>query len=460
MANPPKSELPSRHVTEGTHNALHRVFYYAMGLDSNAIHQPFVGVVMAWDEIADPQNRMNEIAKNVSSGVWKGGGTPRQFATISGHRGAHGESYSLLGRELIADSVELTVRGHSYDGLVGIAATSSALAALAIAMCRLDIPSVVVPVVPENGPDRPVRNDVIAMANALTTLGFVVLPDEDKGESSQSAVRARFSGERVMARLQSGETPRESAQRIDVIAAAREAAVARANPEILLHILSIAQEAGITIDLEDLRQVVESVACSPEVSFREGDCGVTRVLTGNLAPAGSLATGTSRSIRVKGSAKVFESEFEAVQFIGADLWRDEVLVVRGQGPRGGNACTHLGAIARLLEAWVLPCRMVITDGILPRLGLHVGVSLVGPEPIDFGPLGLVQDGDLIEADLDAGSVELQVDPDILKLRTGEPPQLSDSDVGLWKLTTTIGRANAGALAHPGARNERTRYADL
>src|SRR5262247_840848 len=141
-----KAKLPSRHVTEGPERAPHRAFYYAMGLTREQIHQPFVGVASCWNEAAPCNIALMRQAQAVKKGVAAGGGTPREFCTITvtdgiamGHDGMRS---SLPSREVIADSVELTMRGHAYDGLVGLAGCDKSLPGMMMAMCRLNVPSI------------------------------------------------------------------------------------------------------------------------------------------------------------------------------------------------------------------------------------------------------------------------------------------------------------------------------
>ena len=141
-----KSKLPSRHVSVGPKSAPHRAFYYAMGLGAAEIAQPFVGVVTTWNEAAPCNIELSRQAQAVKAGVRAAGGTPREFTTITvtdgiamGHAGMKA---SLVSREVIADSVELTMRGHCYDGLVGLAGCDKSLPGLMMAMLRLNVPSV------------------------------------------------------------------------------------------------------------------------------------------------------------------------------------------------------------------------------------------------------------------------------------------------------------------------------
>lgn len=141
-----KSKLPSRHVTMGPARAPHRSYYYAMGLGTREIEAPFVGVASCWNQAAPCNTALMRQAHAVSAGVQAAGATPREFCTITvtdgiamGHEGMRS---SLVSREVIADSVELTMRGHGYDALVGIAGCDKSLPGMMMAMLRLNVPSV------------------------------------------------------------------------------------------------------------------------------------------------------------------------------------------------------------------------------------------------------------------------------------------------------------------------------
>ena len=141
-----KRKLPSRHVSYGPERAPHRSYYYAMGLTSEEISRPFIGVATTWNEAAPCNIALGRQAQAVKRGVNAAGGMPREFTTITvtdgiamGHAGMKS---SLVSREVIADSVELTVRGHCYDALVGLAGCDKSLPGLMMAMVRLNVPSV------------------------------------------------------------------------------------------------------------------------------------------------------------------------------------------------------------------------------------------------------------------------------------------------------------------------------
>jgi dihydroxy-acid dehydratase len=141
-----KARLPSRHVTVGPDRAPHRSYYYAMGLTEDEINQPLVGVATCWNEAAPCNIALSRQAQSAKKGVSEAGGTPREFTTITvtdgiamGHQGMKS---SLVSRDLIADSVELTMRGHCYDALVGLAGCDKSLPGMMMAMLRLNVPSV------------------------------------------------------------------------------------------------------------------------------------------------------------------------------------------------------------------------------------------------------------------------------------------------------------------------------
>src|ERR1700758_2478327 len=148
MAHPTfdKATLPSRYVTESTSRAPHRSYLYDMGLTREQIHQTLIGVASCWNEAAPRNIALMRQAQAVKKGVAAAGGTPREFCTITvtdgiamGHEGMKS---SLVSREVIADSVELTMRGHCYDALVGIAGCDKSLPGMMMSMLRLNVPSV------------------------------------------------------------------------------------------------------------------------------------------------------------------------------------------------------------------------------------------------------------------------------------------------------------------------------
>jgi len=140
------SKLPSRHVRLGSQKAPHRSYYYAMGLDEDDIDKPFIGVATCWNESAPCNISLMRQSKSVKKGIIKEGGTPREFTTITvtdgiamGHQGMKS---SLVSREIISDSIEVSMRGHCYDAFVGVAGCDKSLPGMMMAMLRLNVPSV------------------------------------------------------------------------------------------------------------------------------------------------------------------------------------------------------------------------------------------------------------------------------------------------------------------------------
>ena len=187
-----KSKLPSRHATVGPGRAPHRSYYYAMGLKKEEIAAPFVGVATAWNEAAPCNIALSRQAQSVKIGVKDGGGTPREFTTITvtdgiamGHQGMKS---SLVSRETIADSVELTVRGHAYDALVTLAGCDKTLPGMMMAMLRLNIPSVFMyggSILPGNFRGKEVT--VLSLFEAVGQHGAGNMSDADLDELEQVA---------------------------------------------------------------------------------------------------------------------------------------------------------------------------------------------------------------------------------------------------------------------------------
>jgi dihydroxy-acid dehydratase len=296
-----KSKLPSRHVTEGPARAPHRSYYYAMGLTSAQIHQPFIGVASCWNEAAPCNIALMRQAQAVKKGVAAAGGTPREFCTITvtdgiamGHDGMKS---SLPSREVIADSVELTMRGHCYDALVGIAGCDKSLPGMMMAMCRLNVPSVFVyggSILPGTFKGQPVTVQDVFEAVGKFSVGDMSKDDLDVLERnacpSAGACGAQFTantmatvseaiglalpyssgapapyeirdalcsaaGERVMELIRSGLRPRDIVTKEALENAAAVVAASGGSTNAALHLPAIAHECGIKLDLFDVAAV-------------------------------------------------------------------------------------------------------------------------------------------------------------------------------------------------------------
>ncbi|MBB3972270.1 dihydroxy-acid dehydratase [Hansschlegelia beijingensis] len=296
-----KSKLPSRHVTEGPSRAPHRSYLYAMGLTKAQIHQPLVGVASCWNEAAPCNISLMRQAQAVKKGVAAANGTPREFCTITvtdgiamGHEGMKS---SLASREVIADSVELTMRGHCYDALVGLAGCDKSLPGMMMAMVRLNVPSIFIyggSILPGSFRGQPItiqdvfeavgKHSVHAMsdedldeieqaacpsagacgaqftANTMATVSEAIglaLP-YSAGAPAPYEIRDRFcmaAGEMVMELIARNIRPRDIVTRKALENAATVVAASGGSTNAALHLPALAHEAGIEFDLFDVAEI-------------------------------------------------------------------------------------------------------------------------------------------------------------------------------------------------------------
>jgi dihydroxy-acid dehydratase len=293
-----KSKLPSRHVTVGPERAPHRSYLYAMGLSEEEIAQPLVGVATCWNEAAPCNISLNRQAQSVKMGVKAAGGTPREFTTITvtdgiamGHEGMRS---SLASRDAIADTVELTMRGHCYDALVGLAGCDKSLPGMMMAMVRLNVPSVFLyggSILPgrldgrdvtvqdvfeavgryQSGLNSQAELDILeriacpssgacgaqytanTMACVSEAIGLALL--NSSGAPAPYESRDQYgeaSGAAVMHLLEMGVRPRDVVTRKSLENAARIVACTGGSTNAGLHLPAIAHEAGIDFDLFDV----------------------------------------------------------------------------------------------------------------------------------------------------------------------------------------------------------------
>lgn len=296
-----KSRLPSRHVTEGPERAPHRSYLYAMGLTSEQIHQPLIGVATAWNEAAPCNISLGRQAQAVKKGVAANHGTPREFTTITvtdgiamGHAGMKS---SLASRDVIADSVELTMRGHSYDALVAMAGCDKSLPGMMMAMIRLNVPSIFIyggSILPGRFRGRDVVVQDLFEAVGLHSVGK--MDDETLDELERVACPSAGScggqytantmamvaeaiglalpyscgapapyeirdalcakaGEQVMELLKVQLRPRDIVTRKAFENAAMTVAATGGSTNAALHLPAMAHEAGIDFDLFDVGEI-------------------------------------------------------------------------------------------------------------------------------------------------------------------------------------------------------------
>ena len=326
-----KSKLPSRHATEGPDRAPHRAFYYAMGLTTEQIHQPFVGVATCWNEAAPCNISLMRQAQVVKKGVAAGGATPREFCTITvtdgiamGHAGMRA---SLPSREVIADSVELTVRGHAYDALIGIAGCDKSQPGMMMAMCRLNVPSIYIyggSILPGKFKGKEVTIQDVYEAVGKHSVG--TMSDEDLDTLEQNAcpsagacgaqftantmatvseaiglalpysagapapyeIRDKFSmlaGEMIMDLIRQNLRPRDIVTRKALENAAAVVAASGGSTNAALHLPAIAHECGIEFTLFDVAEIFKKNSLCRRFETRRPLCRQGYVRSWRRAPS-------------------------------------------------------------------------------------------------------------------------------------------------------------------------------
>jgi dihydroxy-acid dehydratase len=567
-----KSRLPSRHVSVGPERAPHRSYYYAMGMTEEEIARPFVAIASAGNDSAPCNTTLDPQANICRAGVIEAGGTPRRFNTITvtdgiamGHQGMKS---SLASREVIADSIELSMRGHCYDALVGFAGCDKSLPGMMMAMLRLNVPSIFVyggSILPGrfNGQDVSVKDvfevvgryaagacplsELIALekvacpghgacggqytANTMACVGEAIglsLPNSNMVPAPYESREeiAIAAGRQVMTLLERNIRPRDICTREAFENAARIVAATGGSTNGALHLPAMAHEAGIEFDLFDVAEIFKTTPYCADLQpggqylardmyeaggvymlmktmlsegLLHGECltvtgktlaenidevtwnpdqkviydaktpitptGGVVGLRGSLAPDGAIVkvAGMHR-LQFSGPARVFDCEedtFAAVE--NREIREGEVIVIRYEGPKGGPGMREmLSTTAALYGQGMGEKVALITDGRFSGATRGFCIGHVGPEAADGGPIALVENGDVISIDAEAGTIDLAVPPEVLaQRRAAWKPRRNDYQSGaLWKYAQQVGPASKGAVTHPGAAAETHVYADI
>jgi dihydroxy-acid dehydratase len=567
-----KARLPSRHVTEGPERAPHRSYYYAMGLTRQQIHQPFVGVATCWNEAAPCNIALMRQAQAVKKGVAAGGATPREFCTITvtdgiamGHEGMKS---SLPSREVIADSVELTIRGHSYDALIGLAGCDKSLPGMMMAMCRLNVPSIFIyggSILPGTFKGRPVTvQDVFEAvgkhsvgdmsdsdleileqnacpsagacgaqftANTMATVSEAIglaLP-YSAGAPAPYEIRDAFcmtAGEQIVNLIVEGIRPRDIVTRKALENAAATVSASGGSTNAALHLPAIAHECGIEFTLFDVAEIFKRTPYIADLKpggryvakdwfeaggvpllmktlldhgYLHGDCltvtgrtiaenlksvkwnpdqdvvrpanqplspnGGVVGLKGNLAPEGAIVkVAGMHGLKFSGPARCFDGEEACFEAVKRKTYKEgDVLVIRYEGPRGGPGMREMLSTTAALYGQGMGDKVaLITDGRFSGATRGFCVGHVGPEAAIGGPIALLQDGDIIDLDAEAGTLDVRLsDAELSKRKAEWRPRAGDFASGyLWKYSQQVGSALNGAVTHPGGAAEKSCYADI
>jgi len=567
-----KSKLPSRHVSVGPEKAPHRSYYYAMGMTEEEIAQPLVGVVSTWNEAAPCNIALARQAQAAKRGVRDHAGSPREFTTITvtdgiamGHAGMKS---SLVSREVIADSIELTVRGHCYDAIVGLAGCDKSLPGVMMAMARLNVPSVFMyggSILPGRFKDKDVTvQDVFEAVGAhaagnmsdedLHELECVACPSAGScgGQFTANTMAcvseaiglalpgsagapapyetrdeyAYHSGRVVMDLIKSQLRPRDILTRKAFENAATVVAASGGSTNAGLHLPAMASECGIEFDLHDVAEIFKRTPYIADLKpggryvardmfeiggvpvlmkalldggYLHGDCitvtgktiaenladvtfptnqDVVRTtaqplsptggvvgLRGNLAPEGALVkVAGMKVLKFTGTARCFDCEEDAFAAVERrDYKEGDVLVLRYEGPKGGPGMREMLATTAALYGQGAGDKVaLITDGRFSGATRGFCIGHVGPEAAVGGPIGLLQDGDTITIDAEAGTIDVDLsDAELAKRKAAWKPRGTDYNAGaIWKYAQTVGSAEKGAITHPGGAAETHMYADI
>ncbi|HKR16873.1 dihydroxy-acid dehydratase [Rhizorhapis sp.] len=567
-----KSKLPSRHVSVGPERAPHRSYYYAMGLTEQDIARPFVAIASAGNDSAPCNTTLDAQADICRAGVEKGGGMPRRFNTITvtdgiamGHQGMKS---SLVSREVIADSVELSVRGHCYDALVTFAGCDKSLPGMMMAMLRLNVPSIFVyggSILPGNfhGKDVTVVDVFEAVgqhaagncplqelielekvacpghgacggqytANTMACVAEAIGLSLPNSNMAPAPYRSRdeialAAGEQVMELLARNIRPRDICTREAFENAARVVAATGGSTNGALHLPAMAHEAGIEFDLFDVAEIFKTTPYIADLKpggkyvakdmheaggiymlmktlmdggFLHGDCltvtgktlaenideiswnpdqkviydvkspitptGGVVGLRGSLAPNGAIVkvAGMHR-LQFTGPARVFDCEEDAFAAVeNREIAEGCVIIIRYEGPKGGPGMREMLATTAALYGLGMGEKVaLITDGRFSGATRGFCIGHVGPEAAEGGPIALVEDGDIIAIDAEAGTIDLHVEDAVLaERRKAWTPRSNDYQSGaLWRYAQNVGPAYKGAVTHPGAKAEIHVYADI
>ncbi len=562
--------LRSRDVTEGPERAPHRAMFRAMGFDDEDLGSPLIGVANPAADITPCNVHLDDVAEASIEGVDTAGGMPIEFGTITISdaisMGTEGMKASLISREVIADSVELVSFGERMDGLVTVAGCDKNLPGMMMASIRTDLPSVFLyggSIMPGKHEGRDVT--IVQVFEGVGSYGTGEMDAEELDELERHAcpgagscggmftanTMASISEALGMAPLGSASAPAEDPERYEVARRAGELAVEvieadRKPSDILsresfenaiavqtalggstngvLHILALAREAGVDLEIEDFDEIsartpkiadlqpagpsvmndLHEIGGVPVVIRRllnagliHGDAmtvtgrtiaeeleqldlpadedleadflytveepkleeGAIKILTGNLAPDGSVLKVTSddAAFHHEGPARIFENEEDAMAYVQeGHIESGDVIIVRNEGPKGGPGMREmLGVTAAVVGAGHEDDVALITDGRFSGGTRGPMIGHVAPEAWVGGPIGLIEDGDVITVDIPERTLAVDLSEAELAERRDaweqtEPPY--DNGV-LAKYNRDFDSAANGAVTNPGVTRD-------
>ncbi len=518
-------------LTDGASRAPARAMLRASGLTDADLERPLIGVANTWIEIGPCNYHLRELAVDVKEGIREAGGTPLEFNTVSISdgitMGSEGMRTSLVSREVIADSIELVARGNMFDAMVVLVGCDKTIPAAVMALARLDIPGLVLyggSIAPGRWQDRDVTiQDVFEAVGAhaagtLSTADFDALErqacpgagacggqftantmatvceviglapfgsasvpatDADKGAVARSA------GVMVMDVLRRNLRPRQIVTRAALENAIAAVAATGGSTNAVLHLLAIAREAGVPLDIDDFDRISNRVPLLADLKpggkfvatdlhraggiplvvkrLLEGgflhadsitvtgrtigehaaeateaaDQTVVRplsnplkptgglvILKGNIAPDGCVVKVAGYDLRTHvGPARVFDSEELAFDAVNRNTIRPgDVVVIRYEGPSGGPGMREmLGVTAAMVGAGLGDSVALLTDGRFSGATRGLMAGHVAPEAAHGGPIAALREGDMITFDLAARTLSVDLSPADLAARLAQLP---------------------------------------
>jgi dihydroxy-acid dehydratase len=519
----------SRGITEGRDRAGARAMFKAVGFTDADLSRPLIGVANTWIETMPCNFHLRRLSAKVKEGIRDAGGTPMEFNTIAisdgETMGTEGMRASLVSRELIADSIELVCRGQMFDAVVCVVGCDKTIPAAAMALARMNLPGMVlyggtIAAGQYRGKDVTIQDVYEAIganvagkisdselreledvacpaagacggqytANTMSTvmemiglspMGFNSVPAMDTEKD-----RIAFDcGKVVMNVLQKGLRPRDILTRAAFENAIASVAATGGSTNAVLHLLAIAREAGVGLEIDDFQTVSERTPLladlKPSGRFVAADMhraggirllakrllggkylhpvamtvsgnelgveaekaaetsgqeviaplgkplkatGGLVILKGNLAPEGCVAkiSGHER-LEQRGPARVFESEEDAMTAVTAKkIKAGDVVVIRNEGPKGGPGMREmLGVTAAIVGEGLGESVALLTDGRFSGATRGLMAGHVSPEAALGGPIAAVRDGDTIRFDVRKRVLEVEVGDDVLRQRMAQ-----------------------------------------
>ncbi|MGO9834833.1 MAG: dihydroxy-acid dehydratase [Polyangiaceae bacterium] len=543
-------------LKKGTSRAPARAMLKGAGYTDSDLEKPLIGIANTWTEVTPCNMHLRALAERVKEGIREAGGTPIEFNTIAISdgisMGTEGMKASLVSREVIADSIELFVMGHSLDGVVALSGCDKTIPGTVMALARLDVPSImlyggaiapgrfqgrdvtiqdVFEAVGAHGAGKMTESDLRVledhacpgagacggqytantMATAVAFLGMSPFgANEVPATDPRKADVARACGRAILALVQRDVRPRSLITRASLENAITSVATTAGSTNAVLHLLAIAREAGVPLEIDDFDPISartpvttdlkpagrfvavdmhkaggerllgarlreagllrDTPTCSGRTLFEEIDQaketkdqrvilplasaikprGGFAILRGTLAPEGCVLklAGHDRQKHV-GPARVFDGEeaaFAAVQ--AGSIHAGDVVVIRYEGPRGGPGMREMLAVtAAIVGRGLGDSVALVTDGRFSGATYGMMAGHVAPEAERGGPIALVRDGDVVT--IDVAARRLDVDADLAaRARAFVPPPARRVGGALAKYAALVSSASEGAVTRP------------